>query len=417
VQGPGAIVIGGYVNGLGIVRALAAHGVPVAVVTTKPYDIAQCSRRVVAHRGVVGLEERPEALLEALDGWSERFSGWLLLPTNDEALVALSRHGERLAERYRVAAPAWEVTRQLVDKSLQLDAAEAVGLPVPHRYGPATRALAESAGLRFPVLVKPVVGYRFAARFGCKLFVARDPAELRDRVARLAEAGLAGEVFDLVPGADDHLHAYCTHVDARGEAAAGVTVRKLRQSPPFFGVARVAEVVEPVPELREATLAVLRRIGFRGFAAAEFKLDPRDGRFRFLEVNGRTVLYNGLLRAAGLDVAALAWSEHVGARLPASGDAGYRGVWINVHADVLHALLARRAERLSLRALVAPYARPRVDAVWSAADPYPFLAQWGNSLKLGVRALVNREARALLRASAAQPGGPGRVRPSLLGGA
>jgi len=395
VRGPGAIVIGGYVNGLGIVRALAAHGVPVAVVTTKPYDIAQRSRWTVAHCNVDGLEERPESLLEALEAWSARFAGWLVLPTNDEALAALSLHRARLAT-YRVVAPPWHVTRQLVDKSLLLDAARAVGVAVPRCYGPAVGATVAAAELRFPVLVKPVVGYRFSARFGCKLFVARDRRELQRCVDRLREADLDGEVFDLVPGADDQLYAYCTYVDARGGAAAGVTVRKLRQSPPFFGVARVAEVVEPIPELRAATLAVLGRIGFQGIAAAEFKRDPRDGRFVFLEVNGRAVLYNALLRAAGLDVAALAWSEHMTGAVELPPQHGWRGVWINLHADLLYTMLARRDERLRLSDVVAPYRRARIEAVWSACDPLPFLAQWGRSARHGARALWDREQRARL---------------------
>jgi len=45
----GAIVIGGYVNGLGLVRALAARGIPAAVVSTRPYDVAHLSRSCVAH--------------------------------------------------------------------------------------------------------------------------------------------------------------------------------------------------------------------------------------------------------------------------------------------------------------------------------------------------------------------------------
>jgi glycerol-3-phosphate dehydrogenase len=44
VRSAGAIVIGGYINGLGLVRALAARKVATAVITTQPYDIAQRSR-------------------------------------------------------------------------------------------------------------------------------------------------------------------------------------------------------------------------------------------------------------------------------------------------------------------------------------------------------------------------------------
>ena len=54
-----------------------------------------------------------------------------------------------------------------------------------------------------------------------------------------------------------------------------LTVRKLRQSPPLFGDARVAELERGPGALREATVELLRRMGHRGVAAAEFKLDPR----------------------------------------------------------------------------------------------------------------------------------------------
>src|SRR5262249_35769713 len=170
------------------------------------------------------------------------------------------------------------------------------------------------------------------------------------------------EVFDLVPGGDDQIFAYSTYVDAWGSATPGVTVRKLRQSPPLFGVARVAEVVDEIPLLRDATLAVVREIRFHGIACAEFKRDPRDGTFRFLEMNGRATLYNSVLRKAGLDVARLAWSEHVAGCVEAPALSGWRGVWINLHADLLYTTFARRDERPGIADFVAPYARPMVEA-------------------------------------------------------
>src|SRR6476620_10531843 len=41
---PGAVVIGGYANGVSALRSLARAGVRTAVVLTKPHDIAQHSR-------------------------------------------------------------------------------------------------------------------------------------------------------------------------------------------------------------------------------------------------------------------------------------------------------------------------------------------------------------------------------------
>ena len=58
MPGQGVVVLGGYVNALGLVRALAARGIPTAVVSNKPFDIAHLSRCVSAHDRAVGVEER-----------------------------------------------------------------------------------------------------------------------------------------------------------------------------------------------------------------------------------------------------------------------------------------------------------------------------------------------------------------------
>jgi D-aspartate ligase len=386
MQGRGAIVVGGYVNGLGIVRALADRGVPVAVVTTQPYDLAQRSRWCVASCAAHAIGETPDALPAALDAWRTRFPGWALLPTADDALVAIARHHDTLAKSFRPIAPPEDVVRRLVDKTLLLDAARAAGVDLPHCWGPATLATVARDELRFPLLVKPVVGYRFVARFGVKLFCARDRAELRAAVERVASAGLDAEIFDLVPGDDDQIWSYTLWVDERGEPGPGVTVRKIRQSPARFGVARVACAVDDLPHLRDATIAVARQLDLRGAVSAEFKRDPRDGRFRFLEINGRSVIYNALLRRAGHDVAALAWSEHVERAPLRQNVSGWRGTWINLHADVLNGLL-RRDEALGLRAFGAPYRSPMIEAVWSWRDPAPFAAQWGRTMRLAARQL------------------------------
>ena len=318
-----------------------------------------------------------------------------MFPANDPALDALARGEERLASTYRLVSPPRELASYFLDKERMLEVARAVGVEAPRDYGPAVRATAARTDLAFPVVVKPSVGYRFFPHFGCKLLVARDRAELDRCVARVEATGLRGRVFDLVPGADDSIYAYCTYVGPRGEPLGGMTIRKLRQAPASFGVARVAEVVDDEPTPREATLAILRHIGFRGIACAEFKRDPRDGRFRFFEVNGRSVIYNALLRRAGLDVAALAWTDQVAGAPARCRPNGWRGVWINLHADVLHSL-AYGADRPRLGAFLAPYRRPKVHAVWSATDPAPFALEWARTLRAGGAALARGALRARL---------------------
>jgi predicted ATP-grasp superfamily ATP-dependent carboligase len=352
-----------------------------------PSHTAQRPRRVGARPDVSGLDAHPERLVALLDRHAARFGGWAVIPANDDALAALAAHHDYLTSTYRIVAPPAETASWFLDKARMLDLARAVGVDLPRCWGPATAATAARADIEFPVVVKPDAGHRFRARFDCKLFAAWDRRELDDAVGRLAAHGLRGQVFDWVPGPDSAIYAYCTYLDARGEPAGGVTIRKLRQAPPRFGVARVAEIVADDPQLRDATIAMLRRIGFHGMAAAEFKRDPRDGRFRFLEVNGRAVIYNALLRRAGLDLAGLAWSDQVCGRTEVATPTGWPGVWVNFHADLLYSLLTRGETGVTVREFLAPYRRPTIDAVWSAADPLPFLVEWGRTARAGVSAL------------------------------
>jgi predicted ATP-grasp superfamily ATP-dependent carboligase len=151
----------------------------------------------------------------------------------------------------------------------------------------------------------------------------------------------------------------------------------------------VAETVDELPALREATVEIARRMGLRGMVVAEFKRDSRDGLFRFFEINGRSVIYNGLLRRAGLDLAGLAWCEHMGDGRPAAGP-DWRGVWIHLHPDLPRSILENRRGRMGFAEFVAPYRRAKVEAVWSARDPLPFAAQWAGSVNEGVQALRRR---------------------------
>jgi predicted ATP-grasp superfamily ATP-dependent carboligase len=263
-----------------------------------------------------------------------------------------------------------------------LEEASGAGLDTPHRYGPATEETAALPDIEFPVVVKPLVPYRFVSRFGRKLFVATDREGLRRCVARMCEARIPGQVIEHVPGSDSAILAHCTYIDAAGEPVGGLTVRKLRQNPPLYGDARVAELATAGPDLHEQTVELLRRIGHRGPAITEFKVDARDGRTRFIEVNGRSVVYNGLLRRGGMNLGALTWCDHARGSPGRVDTNRWPGAWIHLHPDVLYSTL-HREHRLGMREFLAPYRRQRLEAVWSPSDPAPFLAQWGHTAREG----------------------------------
>ncbi len=386
----GAVVIGGHINGLGIIRSLAARKIPTGVILTKPYDLAQHSRHVSGFERAFEITEKPDQLLEALDRRSSQWRGWALFPVNDEALAALAQNRHQLELIHQVIAPPNETLDYFLDKKRMLDEAESVGMQTPLCYGPAVQATADRPDLRFPVIVKPIAGYRFVERFDRKVFVAANRAELKHAILRVEQEAVPCLVFDIIPGADSLIYCYCVYMDAEGNPVADITVRKVRQSPPFFGVSRVAEITANNQQLKDLTIAFLRRIGFRGIAVSEFKQDPRDGSFRLMEINGRSVMYNSLLRQAGMDLAALAWSDFVDRRAEGVRTHHWPGAWVHLHADLLYSILKGRSESLRLKDFLSPYRRPIVEAVWSFRDPLPFLVEWGRTACQGSRALCGK---------------------------
>jgi predicted ATP-grasp superfamily ATP-dependent carboligase len=371
----GAVVVGAHANGLGVVRSLAALGLPVAAVSTRPFDLAHVSNAVSERVSLPGFHQRPDDLIELLEARASRWRGRALFPANDDALVALSRHHERLSASYRVTVDPWEALAPVVDKDGMHELAVGAGLDVPRCFGEASSCLSRKDELPYPVIVKPLRHERLIDRFGVKVFAAENAAELERGVRRLEEAESPGLVWEWIPGGDDDIFVHCLYVDARGEPSVGLTVQKIRQNPPGTGGARVARVVDDPPGLRDASVALLRRARVRGMAFVEFKRDVRNGAFRFVEVNCRAVQFNALPTRAGADLVRATWYDRVAGEPVRVADNGWRGYWIHLQADVLCSIGFARRERLSREALLAPYRAPHVFAIWSARDPRPFLLQ------------------------------------------
>lgn len=386
----GAIVVAGHPNGLAVVRALGQRGIPVALISSSPESIAQYSRYCREHHACHSLSRCGESLIELLRARQRHWRGWCIFPTNDHAIEAIARHHDCLASHYTLTTMPWEIAGKLLDKDALAKVAEEAGVDRPVDYGPATPETANRTDIQFPVVIKPVKTHLFRLAFGCKLFTVEDAAALRRRIAQLADSGLQARIMELVPGDDDTLYNYMLYMDEHGEPTAGIALHKLRKSPPFSGVARVSEI-GGFDSLREPTVEMLRRLKYRGIASAEYKLDKRTGRLKFMEINARHPISGGLARRAGVDLVHLAWRDVTLREAPIARANGWHGVWIHLRAEVECLLRYRRQENWTASQYIAPYLRPKVFAVWDAHDPRPFYMQWRHAAAQAARQLMGRK--------------------------
>jgi predicted ATP-grasp superfamily ATP-dependent carboligase len=310
---PAVVADVGWVNGLAAIRALGRAGVPVVALDRHASALGFRSRYALGLvcPDPVEAEESFARLLAAIGDALGRPAP--IFPTHDEELGAVARAAPALAGRFLFPFPPWETLERIQRKRVQLDEAQAAGVPIPATAYPesAAEALSAAESVGYPVLVKPSDPIGFRRRFRRQAFRCHARADLEQAYAD-AEP-FAPMVQELVPGGDDELYTLGSYIAGDGEALGLFCGRKLRQTPPVVGTCRIGEAVW-VPEVVDQGLRLLARLEFHGLSQVEFKRDPRDGRYKLMEVNPRLWQWHGLAATCGVDLVRIAYLDLTGSR-------------------------------------------------------------------------------------------------------
>ena len=103
---------------------------------------------------------------------------------------------------------------------------------------------------------------------------------------------------------------------SEGHPIASVTVRRARQHPPDFGLSSSFVETVDLPEIEELSRRLLAAMQITGLVEVEFKQDPRDGRYKVLDVNPRVWGWHTVGRGAGVDFPYLTWRLTQGDTVP-----------------------------------------------------------------------------------------------------
>lgn len=371
----GAIVLGGDYQGLGIVRSLGRHGVPVCVIDDE-HSIARVSRYTNCWARVADLGDG-ERLVEDLlrIGRERELGGWVIFPTRDETVAAIARHRERLAELFRVPTAGWETIRWAWDKRGTYELAESLGVPAPRTWRPDSVEALDAIDGEPPFAIKPAIKERFFYETKAKAWRADSVAELRELVAKALEIVGPGEVLvqELIPGDGRQQYAYCALYE-NGEPVATMVARRLRQHPPEFGRASTYVETTDAPAVEELSRRLLSQIEFSGLVELEYKRDPRSGAFKLLDFNARTWGYHTIAGEAGVDFPYLLFRRQLEQPVdPLRARGGVR--WVRILTDLPTSIGEIVRGRMRLREYLRSLRRAHVEAVFSREDPLPGLAE------------------------------------------
>jgi len=374
-EGAGALIVGGDHPGLGVVRSLGRRGIPVHILDDQ-FSVSFFSKYVTRVTRVPDLRDERrtiEAVLET--GHRFNLKDWVLFPTRDETVAAFSRYRDELTPMFRVTTPEWNTVRWAWNKKNTYELAERLNIPCPETFNPRSKAELEPLYAKLPMAIKPAIKENFFYATGAKAWRANTKQEL-DELFEKASKQLRPEeilVQEIIPGDGQQQLSYCAFF-RDGHAHSALLARRMRQHPREFG--RSATYVETVdvPEIEELSERFLRAINFYGLVEVEYKQDPRDGKYKLLDVNARTWGFHSLGWPAGVDFPYLLFADQFG-KLPSRYRAPAGIGWLRLITDVPVVLSDMLQGHLTLGDYWKSLRNTRTESVFVRDDVMPSIAE------------------------------------------
>lgn len=363
-----AIVIGGGVNALGIVRSLGSAGVPVILVDDDSNSPAMRSR--YGHKLLAPAIEG-SLLIDYLRQLASALGGpAMLFLTEEKAVNTVSERRDELPLNLLIRLPEHQRLMALMHKQGFQELAEAHAAPVPRTVRMENiQDLEKVATLRFPCIFKPSKkSYTYGARFkkAYKVNSVNEVASLYQEI----EPILADMVVqEWIEGSDSEIYFCMQYIGEDGVVAASFTGRKIRSWPPHIGgTASCTAAWEYAKELSEITSAFFRQVRFTGMGSMEYKRDARDGRFYMVEPTvARTDFQEEVATINGCNLPYAAYCCEFGLPLRPIEALTPARIWRDARTDRWSFEEGNREPDLRSQGL------PVIDSYWRLNDPLPWL--------------------------------------------
>jgi predicted ATP-grasp superfamily ATP-dependent carboligase len=218
----------------------------------------------------------------------------VLVPVGYITSSEISKQKGTFTSLVNVPVADYEYLRIAADKSAGLKLAEKLGVPIPKTYYPETlmdvRETAKT--LNYPVVVKG------SLETG-KVRYASSPVQLENRCIELSQSSPDRKlplIQEYIPGRGYGFFALFN----KGKPKCFFMHKRILEYPPTGGPSVVAESVYE-PKLKEYGIKLMSALNWNGVAMAEFKLDLRNGKFVFIEMNPKFWGSLDLAIASGVD--------------------------------------------------------------------------------------------------------------------
>jgi D-aspartate ligase len=246
----------------------------------------------------------------------ETSSSAVIFSGSDIFCLNLSSLKDEIVNDFHFVLPSKEIVETLVNKKKFYQSLDKYMIPHPITYFPKCLDDVEkiSKHVDYPVYVRPAISQIFAKRFRKKGFIAGSEEELIRCCTLAVNSRIDFVIQEIIPGPAMNLFGVCGYFSKNAGPMGLFAYRRLREWPHKFGTNSLIESVSisDVSSIKDLAVNYLCSIGYYGLMEAEFKKDPRDGDFKFLEVNARSWWQNSFPTKCGINLVLMAYLDSIG---------------------------------------------------------------------------------------------------------
>ncbi len=318
------VVIGGDLLAYTWVRCFhETYGIEPIVVTG--LDIKQISSSRLCSNIIVPDIDQGDNLMRLLRDLGANLAsqgkvGLVLACASDWYVRILSQNKAELEQWFVVPYIDFPLLDEITQKERFYSICKEIGVPYPKTWVydcSDPKAKIPVKQFRYPLIAKPSNSARYHYANipnQKKIYTIERPEELTQLFSDLQASPYDKELIvqDLIPGADDGLRTITCFSDKDGNVRVWSTGQVLLEDhvPTAIGNP-VCIMLDRNDEIAAQAAKFLKHVGYRGFSNFDVKYDPRDGSYRFFEINtrpGRNTIY---MQIGGANIVKLIVDEFV----------------------------------------------------------------------------------------------------------
>lgn len=302
-----AVILGGYVNAYSIVSELYAEGIKDVFVINHKVDICKFSNKI---KTFIKSPLNTKSLYKDLCLLNQKYSKLIIYPTQDLHLELLLEIEDQINTFCYIPFNSKNLLKCL-DKTYQYEVCEKIGVPCPKTVTlKSAKDYQYLSKLLFPIIIKPTTRLDKKVRIFRSLFVENEEAweKQKDKITVFFKQGVSFMASEVIPGDGSNIHSYMGYRSKEGNILNEWIGKKITQFPNDFGVFSSATNSSSKIVLEQGR-KLLKELNLHGINQPEFKYDYRDGQYKLMEINLRSMMWNRVGYLSGVKLHLTQWQN------------------------------------------------------------------------------------------------------------